>query len=319
MNGRDQKEDDLPFSSQTMQVISASDTEISRDHGERELRTRRQARIWRHANLQGIELFHGSYRSYRFAKHFHRIPAIGFVDRGSMSSYCRGENHILASGTLLLLNPGEIHAPAPADSASWSFRMVYLDERVFRSLSLDFNSHDFRFRQPFARDGALVNCLSQLHQELEQNGDRLRFESCLCNIFSRLATFHCETSYRRFKRKSAKTGIEKALEYLSAYYHRNLSLAELADLSPFSASHFLRVFRDTVGLTPHSYLTQLRVEAAASLLREGMALSDTAGVVGFVDQSHLTRNFKKILGVTPGQFRVPSKGALALKPRRISA
>ncbi|CAN5697958.1 AraC family transcriptional regulator [soil metagenome] len=226
-----------------------------------------------------------------------------------MSSYCRRENHVLETGTVLLLNPGEIHAPAPADSGGWSFRMFYLDKELFQSTSLNLSMQDLLFQQPFVQDNELASNLLQLHLDLEGSGDRLHFESILVSIFSRLAERHSEAMRPPNQPKPDQVRINRARQYLEAHYDQNLSLAELAEVSSFSSSHFLRMFRDTVGLTPHAYLTQVRIEFATSLLRAGTPLVDVANQVGFTDQSHFTKRFKGILGVTPGQYSLNARPA----------
>lgn len=300
------------------QVLNALESEIRADHGERPLGTEEHARIWRHACLEGLELFHGTYKNYEFARHFHRVPAIGVVDRGRMSSYCRGGNHILATGTVLLLNPGEIHAPAPAGSSGWSFRVFYFDDAFFERIPLPETMRRLRFRQPIVRDRELASTLFQLHRELEGNGDRLEFEATFVSIFSRLAERYSEAPAGTPDPKPDRTAISAALQYLEANYDRNLSLDELAGLSPYSSSHFLRMFRDVVGLTPHAYLTQFRIELAITLLRSGTPLIDIAGLVGFSDQSHFTRKFKRMLGVTPGQYALSSRAIGQQRSRLLS-
>ena len=64
-----------------------------------------------------------------------------------------------------------------------------------------------------------------------------------------------------------------------------------------------RVFHDEVGLPPHAYLTQVRVNRARRLLSQGWPITEVAFEVGFVDQSHLNKRFKRITGMTPGQYR----------------
>ena len=102
--------------------------------------------------------------------------------------------------------------------------------------------------------------------------------------------------------RQARPQVCRAKEYLHANAHRDVSLAQLAAVSGLSPYHFLRVFTAELGISPHRYLTQLRVWRAARLLAHGRPISETALTVGFADQSHLTRHFKKIIGVTPGQY-----------------
>lgn len=287
-------------------IRAATDSDVQCDHGEEPFAHGNYARIWRNARLEGVELFRGSYRNYEFARHFHRVPAIGVVEHGSMSSYFRRGNHVLGSGTVLLLNPGEIHAPAPADELGWGLRMFYFEEKLFMSASMNFATQYLRFQQPFVQDGELASNLFQLHLELEGDGDRLRFESLLLSIFSRLAERHSEAVGHLPKYKFSKIRIDSARHYLEAHYREKVTLDELAEVSALSPSHFLRMFRDTTGLTPHAYLTQVRIEAATSLLRSGASFADVAHATGFADQSHFTKNLKRILGVTPSQYVVHS-------------
>jgi len=76
--------------------------------------------------------------------------------------------------------------------------------------------------------------------------------------------------------------------------------ARVAGLSP---CHLNRVFRRALGLPPHAFQTQLRVVRAGALLRRGWPLAAVAAETGFADQSHLTRRFKTVVGVTPGAYR----------------
>lgn len=91
-------------------------------------------------------------------------------------------------------------------------------------------------------------------------------------------------------------------EYLETHYAENILLEELAEMTQLMPLRLLRVFRQQMGLPPHTYLIQVRVAQAKRLLRSGMAIAQVASDTGFADQSHLTRHFKRILGVTPGQY-----------------
>lgn len=282
--------------------VASPASEILRDHKEGPLQKEDHAKLWHHTSLREVELFHGSYRKYQFARHFHRVPAIGVVDRGAMRTFCRGEEHLLGPGTVLLLNSGEIHAPAPAGESGWSFRMFYLAPSFFAALSPGNRPDVAVFKQAFVPDRELANKLFHLHVALESKGQRLEFESSFASIFHDLANRYVDTRPTDPDVKADNTAVDSALQYLEANCHRNLSLDELSQHSPYGVSHFTRVFQKTVGLTPHAYLLQLRVERAKSLVQSGVPITDASDALGFVDQSHLTRHFKRILGVTPGQY-----------------
>jgi AraC family transcriptional regulator len=97
-----------------------------------------------------------------------------------------------------------------------------------------------------------------------------------------------------------------AVRFIQANYSRNLSLQDMADSVHLSPFHLARVFKQALGVSPHQYLIQVRVNSARALLAAGSgerSLAEVANAVGFADQSHLTRHFKRLLGVTPGQLR----------------
>ena len=100
--------------------------------------------------------------------------------------------------------------------------------------------------------------------------------------------------------------VAEALQFIHENYANDLSLNEIAKAVNLSPFHVARLFKQSLGVSPHQYLIQLRVNSARSLLSAGSgerSLAEVASAVGFADQSHLTRHFKRIVGVTPRQFR----------------
>ena len=96
--------------------------------------------------------------------------------------------------------------------------------------------------------------------------------------------------------------IARARDHLRRKFDGTVTLDELADVARLSRYHLLRSFSALVGLTPHAYQTRLRIERAMSLLRSGLPASTVAGLAGFADQSHLTRQFRQLLRLTPAEY-----------------
>ena len=93
-------------------------------------------------------------------------------------------------------------------------------------------------------------------------------------------------------------------EYMEAHLCENIELSMLAAIANLSVFHFAREFKRSTGLSPHTYLVRKRVERAKNMLaRTNCSLTEIALAVGFSDQSHLARHFRKIVGSTPKQFR----------------
>jgi transcriptional regulator GlxA family with amidase domain len=96
----------------------------------------------------------------------------------------------------------------------------------------------------------------------------------------------------------------RVLEYIVTHLNENITNKELADVAGLSVCHFARMFKQTVGVSPHCYVLQCRVKRTQELLADtDMPLSEIAIAVGFSDQSHYTRWFREIVGITPGNYR----------------
>jgi AraC family transcriptional regulator len=102
-----------------------------------------------------------------------------------------------------------------------------------------------------------------------------------------------------------KQKLRAVLEYIHEHLDAELSLDHLAAVAHLSPYHFARLFKNSTGLPPHQYVIARRVERAKELLRgpERPPLAEVATELGFADQSHFTRHFKRLVGVTPRDFR----------------
>ena len=102
--------------------------------------------------------------------------------------------------------------------------------------------------------------------------------------------------------------LDGVLAHIDAHLCRPLPLAGLAELAGLSVWRFATVFRERLGMPPHRYIRALRVSRAQAWLREGVPAAIVAGEVGFYDQSHLARCFKRVCNMTPGQFQAGCRG-----------
>lgn len=102
--------------------------------------------------------------------------------------------------------------------------------------------------------------------------------------------------------------IGDVLRTIDASFAQPLNLDTLAAVAGLSVSRFTARFRGEVGLSPHRYLCLVRVRRAQDLLRAGLAPSVVATEVGFFDQSHLCRHFRRVLGITPRDYVVAPPG-----------
>ena len=98
-------------------------------------------------------------------------------------------------------------------------------------------------------------------------------------------------------------------DYIDSHLDQKISLHDLSSMAGFSAHHFARAFRQSVGVPPHGYLLQRRLEHVERLLRDTqLPLSQVAQAVGFSDQSHLARHFRRLTGMPPSLARWKERG-----------
>lgn len=99
-------------------------------------------------------------------------------------------------------------------------------------------------------------------------------------------------------------GIAQAVSFIEANIDDELNLPLLAKISAMSVHHFARRFKETVGVSPHTYVVRRRIDRARHMLLCGKSrLADVAAACGFSSQAHLTTVFRRELGVTPGEYR----------------
>jgi transcriptional regulator GlxA family with amidase domain len=98
--------------------------------------------------------------------------------------------------------------------------------------------------------------------------------------------------------------MRRVREYMEVHLGESIDLSMLAGVAGLSVHHFARQFKQSIGVTPHHYLTKKRVERAQEMLAQtDLPLSEIAYATGFSDQSHLARHFRYMLGTTPREFR----------------
>jgi AraC family transcriptional regulator len=99
------------------------------------------------------------------------------------------------------------------------------------------------------------------------------------------------------------------VEYIEDHLDAGPTLEQMAAVARLSPYHFARQFKRTTGLPPHQYVILRRVERAKQLLQRGgdLSLAELAARAGFCDQSQFSHHFKRLVGVTPGQFRAPAR------------
>jgi AraC-like DNA-binding protein len=141
-----------------------------------------------------------------------------------------------------------------------------------------------------------------LHRLLATSSSNLARETAAVDVAATLVARHARNAPAERRRTPEPAAMARAREYLNDHLETNVSLLELVGLTGLAAPALVHAFATTVGLPPHAYHVQVRVNRARALLKRGEPLARVAAATGFTDQSHLTRHFRRIVGVTPGVY-----------------
>jgi transcriptional regulator GlxA family with amidase domain len=156
---------------------------------------------------------------------------------------------------------------------------------------------DVRIDHRWAMDSVLA-----LHKTLAHGADALESESRFIWTLTQLIQRYAEVRPNERQSGQERNAIQKAQRYIEDHSSEGISLTQLAEHVSLSPYYLLRAFRAEVGMPPYAYLESVRVRHAQHLIESFKPLADVAIEAGFSSQSHLTNRFKKIIGVTPGQY-----------------
>ncbi len=259
------------------------------------------------SGIEGLELMRATYVTQRFPRHAHDGFAVGVIEEGALGFFYRGANVVAPSGAINLANPDEPHTGHAAEASGWTYRMYYMSSDLLQQAADAINERRAGF--PFFPKGVIHDSwlavhIHGLHVDWEENRiGRLEAQSRFLAMLVRLIRRHAEAPPRPRPAGRENRAVIRAREYLEAFYSEALSIDRLAAVAGLSPYHFIRVFGRQTGLPPHAYLTQIRVRRVRDMLREGLPVAAAACAAGFTDQSHLTRHFKRLTGITPGKYR----------------
>ncbi|MFB4316444.1 AraC family transcriptional regulator [Actinomadura sp. 21ATH] len=251
-----------------------------------------------------------------YAPHAHEEFAIGVCTGGTEVIDYRGERHRVGPGGVVMLEPGEPHTGGPADDGGFSYRVLYPPPGLFAGAALP------HFREPVVADARLARDLWTAHRALSGPGtvEPLEGESMLLGLLGGLVRRHADrpliTGTRDGAADSAAARIARTVtERLADELTAPPTLAEMAADLGLSRYRLLRGFRQVMGMPPYAWLAQHRVARARPLLEAGHRPAEVAAMVGFADQAHLNRWFRRVLGITPGAYRNSVQDSVRL-PRR---
>ena len=211
------------------------------------------------------------------------------------------------AGQVFLLEPGELHDGHAPEPEGFTYSMLYLDsqwlERELRSLFEQAPADCLPgFRSTLASEPTLLAAVAGAFAALHRQEMRMLRQASLDALLTRL-TEHLHWRRRLDLDPRLPLVAQRARDFLHDQYTRDIGLDDLAAVCGVDRFRLSRAFKAAFGLAPHAYLVQLRLARARHLLARGEPPVQVAALLGFADQSHLGRWFRRAYGITPASYQ----------------
>lgn len=262
-----------------------------------------------HPALDGLEMLAATYRDHAYALHTHPTYVFGVVTEGVERFRVGRTGNLATPGSILVVNPEEPHDGEKGCDDGWSYRTCYPSVELMREIADDLGLPDVPlFRSAVLAAPDLAAAFAAAHDRASA-GDELASETGLLVVLRAVAQRFGHLDARPDRGPGGWSGRLEAYDaVIAADVAGPVRLAALAESAGVTRFQVIRDFKRSAGMTPGQYVRDRRVRRACDLIGTGMPLAAVAGEAGFADQSHLTRAFKTVKGVTPAAYRLAIAG-----------
>ena len=269
---------------------------------------REEVQYSRALELPGLVLSTARFSAFRFEPHYHLDCHVALVADGVQRQSFQGESLLLTRGAIQLMPPGEVHDGIAGSDESYTLQTFRLSPALLKGMGEEITGkHHFPAQAAVVlRDTRLADQLIALHAALQNaSADPLLKEARVMELFESLFARLLKPSPQVIAGTLTPRQLLRVRDFMEAHLCDKVTLDDLAPLVDLDRFRFLKLFKRTVGMTPHAWLLRLRLERAVELIKmkHGMLITDIAHAVGFFDQSHFTRAFRAAYGVTPARFQ----------------
>jgi AraC-like DNA-binding protein len=257
--------------------------------------------------VPGVDLLRARYVTHRYTRHAHETFTFALIEAGIEEFSYGGSLLRAGAGGVALLNPDMVHTGQAGAPEGWAYRVLYPDPGLVGGVAADLG---WRLGTPSFPDTVVYDprsarLLRAAHIAAE-HGDRLASSTLLRAALAGLLRAHARPGDRARAERGpyrSPAAVRTVRDLLAGRLADPPSLDQLAGELGMSPFVLVRSFRAETGLPPHAYVNHLRVRLARQLLDSGVAPADVAAEAGFADQAHLTRHFKRVVGVPPRSYQ----------------
>ena len=238
-----------------------------------------------------------------FPNHFHEYYVIGFVESGERCLSCKNNEYAIQKGNVLLFNPGDNHACVQNDGGTLDYRGFNISKEVMLDLTEEVTGKRELpgFSENVIFDEEVICYLHPLHEMVMKGLCDFGKEENLLLLISMLIQRYGQPFENCIP--ECRGEIEKACRFMEQHFAERIYLDQICRYAGLSKSTLLRAFTKSKGVTPYSYLENIRIGEAKKLLEHGFPPIEAALRTGFSDQSHFTNYFNRFIGLSPGVDR----------------
>jgi AraC-like DNA-binding protein len=265
--------------------------------------------FWRDRRVPGLNLLHADFTRHDYAPHFHEALVVAVTELGGSEFNSRGRTEEAGERALLVFNPAEPHSGRMGRSDRWRYRSFYLSPPAIAAImaTLGVDAEPYFSRNLFT-DPDLVAAFLALHRALDEGRDPWLERELLVDSFGTLIRRHADIGRRVPAAPHDRAAFGAIAGLMRDRHAEPLSLDTLGQAAGLTPFQLIRLFKRTAGLTPHAYLSQIRLQAATQGLASGLPIAEVALASGFYDQAALTRHFKRAYGITPRHYAAAMAG-----------
>ena len=238
-----------------------------------------------------------------FPNHFHEYYVIGFVEKGERCLSCKNQEYVIKKGNIVLFNPGDNHACVQSDEGTLDYRGFNISKDVMLDLAEEVTGKRELpgFSENVIYDEEVACYLHPLHELVMKGSCEFGKEESLLLLLSLLIQQYGQPFENCVP--ECRDEIERACAFMEQHYAERIYLDQICRHAGLGKSALLRAFTKAKGVTPYSYLENIRIGKAQKLLEQGMPPIEAALQTGFSDQSHFTNYFNRFIGLAPGVYR----------------
>ncbi|WP_312052619.1 AraC family transcriptional regulator [Pantoea brenneri] len=254
----------------------------------------------------GIESLRAHFTGHAYDPHWHDSYLIGVTEQGVQQFHSRRKQHQSRPGTVFMLEPEELHDGDAINEQGFTYRMLYLSpqqigQHLAPLLAEGPGQRELGFADTLRDDRPLAYAVWHAFDALWHDHPALIKDAALDRLFGQL------TQHRLWRTSGpvfpdARLALQ-ARDWLIAHHADNPGLQQMAQSLKLDRFRLSRLFQAHWGLPPHAWLVQWRLSQARRRLAQGQPVADVAAALGFADQSHLGRWFKRACQLSPARYQ----------------